>query len=261
MKECVGSKKISFIEAIYKHQEQLQKRILLSDFTGLNQIMGKGFESGLFYLIYGSSHITNSILLSMAVAAQLPIDKGGLESSVVFIDNDNIFNPYSLIRLALSVNLNSTSVLSRIFVARAFIWNHLGEIVDNLEGLLEKKRARVVLISGLTTLFEGEFERKKHQMLMKIANKLRNIAIDNEIIVVASAQLAQGSSHKPAGGKIISHTPHVLVCVLQQGERISFNLVKHPSRSAQQIVQFLTRRSRPPHTVPLDRFLKKPVEQ
>jgi DNA repair protein RadA len=261
MNKCANSKKISFIEAIYKHQEYLQKRHLLSDFDGLNQIIGGGFESSLFYLLYGSSRIINSILLSMAIVAQLPTTGGGLDSAVIFIDNDNIFNPYSLIRLALSVNLNPNEVLAQISVARAFIWNHLGEIVDNLEALVEEQKARIVLISGLTTLFEGEFEQKKHQMLLKIANKLRTLASDYDLIVMASTRLAQGSTHKPAGGKIMSHAPHVLIRAIQQGERITFDLMKHPSYPEMQRVQWLSRPKKAPHTMALDQFLKKSVEQ
>jgi DNA repair protein RadA len=261
MSKCANSRKASFVEAICKHQEFLQKRHLLSDFSGLNQIIGGGFESNLFYLLYGSSHLINSVLLSMAVTAQLPTTEGGLGSGVIFIDNDNIFNPYSLIRLALSVNLNSNEVLARISVARAFIWNHLGEIVDNIETLLEEQRARLVLISGLTTLFEGEFEQRKHQMLLRIANKLRTLASDCDLIVMASTGLAQGSTYKPAGGKIMSHAPHVLIRAIQQGERITFDLMKHPSYPEMQRVQWLSRPKKAPHTMALDRFLKKPVEQ
>ena len=261
MSKCANSKKISFIEALYKHQEHLQKHHLLSDFNGLNQVIGGGFESNLFYLLYGSSHVINSALLSMAVAAQLPRTQGGLDSAVVFIDNDNIFNPYSLIRLALSVNLNPNEVLARISVARAFIWNHLGEIVDNIEALLEEQKARLVLISGLTTLFEGEFEPKKHQMLLKIANKLRTLATDYDLIVTASTCLAQGSTHKPAGGKIMSHAPHVLIRAIQQGERITFDLMKHPSYPEMHRVQWLSHPKKAPPTITLDRFLKKPAEQ
>ncbi len=260
MRSCASPRQVAFIEAIHKHQENLRKRHLLSDFTGLNQVMGGGFESGLFYLLYGSSHIISSTLLSLAVAAQLPKNEG-LDSSVVFIDNDNIFNPYTLIRLAHTVNLNPNLVLSRILVARAFIWNHLGEIVGNLETILEETAARIVLISGLTTLFEGEFEEKKHQMLLQLTNKLRNIASDHELIVVASAQLAQGSRNKPAGGKIIAHSPHVLIRVLQQGEQLTFTVMKHPSRAAVQTVQRLSRQKRAPLTVTLDDFVKPPLEE
>ena len=178
----------------------------------------------------------------------------------IFIDNENIFNPYTLIRLAHTVKLNPNSVLSRIFVARAFIWNHLGEIVNNLEELLEETKARVVLISGLTTLFEGDYERRKNQMLLDVANKLRKIAMDKKLIVAASTPLARGSADKPAGGKIIAHTPHVLIRVIQQGERITFKLMKHPSRPAIQTVQWLARPPRAPHTLSLDHFLKKPLE-
>jgi DNA repair protein RadA len=196
----------------------------------------------------------------MAVTAQLPTAGGGLDSGVIFIDNDNIFNTYSLIRLALSVNLNPNEVLARISVARAFIWNHLGEIVDNLEALLEEQHARLVLVSGLTTLFEGEFEQKKHQMLLKIANKLRTLATDYDLIVVASTCLAQGSSRKPAGGKIMAHAPHVLIRAIQQGERVTFDLMKHPSSPERQRVQWLSRPKRAPHTRALDQFLKKSGE-
>ncbi|MFX1294761.1 MAG: hypothetical protein ACFFD2_07905 [Promethearchaeota archaeon] len=260
MKRCSESEEIPFVKAIQKHQEHLQKRHLISDFAGLNQVMGNGFESGLFYLMYGSSHIINSILLSMTVLAQLPT-KGGLNSSVIFIDSENIFNPYTLIRLAHSVKLNPNLVLSRIFVARAFIWHHVGEIVNNLKVLIEGKEARLVLISGLTTLFEGDYKRRKNQMLLDIANKLRNIAIDNNIIIAASARLARGEVDKPTGGKIITHMPHVLVRIVQEGERIKFKLTKHPSRPAMQTVQWLSRPARAPHTLSLDHFLKKPVER
>ncbi len=259
MSRCGGSKEVTFVEAICKHQEQLEKRHLVSDVTGLNQLLGSGFEGGLFYLIYGSSRIINSILLSMAVAAQLS-PKRGLGSSVIFIDNDNIFNPYTLIRLAHTANLAPNAVLSRIFVARAFIWNHLGEIVANLEHLVEESATQIILVSGLTTLFEGGYERKKSQMLLEIANKLRNLAVDKKIIVIASTSLAEGSINKPAGGKIISHTPHVLIRTIQQGERISFSLVKHPSRPAMQTVHWLSRPQRTPHTRSLDEFFKKPQE-
>ena len=260
MRRDVNSEQISFVEAFYKHQEYLHKYHLLSDFSGLNRMMGKGFESGLFYLMYGSSRVINSSLLSMAVTAQRSIGGNG-NSSVVFIDNDNIFNPYSIISLALSVKLDPSSVLARIFVARAFIWNHLGEIVENLETLLEEKKARLVLISGLTTLFEGDFERKKHQTLLKIANKLRNLASEGQLIVVASAQLAPGSTHKPAGGKIIAHTPHVLIRALQQGDRIIFKLMKHPSYPEVETVQWLSTPKKPRHMLPLEYFLTKTQEQ
>lgn len=256
MKRCGGIQEVSFVEASYKHQEQSEKQYLFSDFVGLNRLLGNGFEPGFFYLMYGSTRIVNSMLLSLAISAQRP-RKSGPDTSVVFMDNDNVFNPYSLIRLAHSVKLNPNMVLARISVARAFIWNHLGEIVDNLEDLLVEKEAKVVLISGLTTLFEGEYEPKKNQMLLEIANKLRNIAIDKQIIVVASASLAQGSVNKPAGGKIIAHTPHVLIRVIQQGERITFNLMKHPARPAAEIVQWLVQQLKPPHTRPLEHFMKK----
>ncbi|TFG05782.1 MAG: hypothetical protein EU536_00990 [Promethearchaeota archaeon] len=246
---------VLFYDASYKHQERLKQGYLLSDFSGLNQLLGKGFEAGLFHLVYGTPHITNSLLLSLAVAAHLPLPSG-IASSVVFIDNDNIFNPYTLIRLALAVKLNPTTVLSRIFVARAFIWNHLGEIVDNLKALLETQKARVVLISGLTTLFEGEFERKRHQMLLIIANKLRTLAIDENIVILASGRLAQGSAYKPAGGKIISHAPQVLIRALAQGPRITFDLLKHPSRPASQVVHWVSQPKRVPNVPPLEQFLE-----
>ncbi|MHA1277914.1 MAG: hypothetical protein ACTSQI_17130 [Candidatus Helarchaeota archaeon] len=256
MSRCGGSKEVTFVKAIFKHQEQLQKRHLLSDVNGLNQLLGNGFELGLFYLMYGSARMINSILLSMAVAAQLPTERG-LGSPVIFIDNDNIFNPYTLIRLAHSINLSPDAMLSRIFVARAFIWNHLGEIVENLDHLIEESAARLVLVSGLTTLFEGEYERRKSQMILEIANKLRNIAVDRKVVVAASTSLAKGSMNKPAGGKILAHMPHILIRVLQQGERINFRLMKHPSRPAMQIDHWLSQPQRVDPTRSLEHFFKK----
>ncbi|MHA1266044.1 MAG: hypothetical protein ACTSRS_12500 [Candidatus Helarchaeota archaeon] len=255
MNKCERFQKVSFIRAIYKQQENTEKLRLLSSFEGLNQMLGDGFEPSFFYLLYGDLRIANTILLSLAVAAQMP-QPVGIDTAVVFIDNDNIFNPYTLIRYALTTKMNPTAVLARISVARAFIWNHLGEIVANLERRLEDQNARLVLVSGLTTLFEGEFERKKQQMLLKIVTTLRNLATDKNLLVIAATGLAEGSAYKPAGGKILSHAAHVLVRVLRQGRRITFDLLKHPARPAGQMIHWLSSPRKKQVGVSLDRFLK-----
>jgi hypothetical protein len=60
----------------------------------------RGLKVGEFSVIYGS--LAHFISLLLSVRAQLPIDNGGLNSPVLFVDGGNSFNPYLVAELARS---------------------------------------------------------------------------------------------------------------------------------------------------------------
>src|SRR4030042_2510275 len=77
-----------------------------------------GFASGDFAVLQGSSVLSLASLL--CVKAQLPLQLGGLQSNVIFIDGGNTFRLYQIAQLAQIHHLDPKKVLDNIYISRAF---------------------------------------------------------------------------------------------------------------------------------------------
>ena len=112
-----------------------------------------GFVAGDFAVIYGLPHVL-TLLLLLAVRAQLPCQLGGLESGVVFVDGGNTFRLYKVSRLARLHHLRPRGALRRIFVSRAFTMHQMTSIIlDGLEEATRKYDAKLVIISDFQGLY------------------------------------------------------------------------------------------------------------
>ncbi len=112
-----------------------------------------GFKMGDFAVLYGHPFCkTLSFLLS--VRCQLPRKEGGLDSTAIYIDGGNTFNPYAISAVAQRYNLDPQSTLERIFVSRAFTAYQLSALIfETLENAFKQYRSKLVLISDITALF------------------------------------------------------------------------------------------------------------
>jgi RecA/RadA recombinase len=111
-----------------------------------------GFETGNFAVLHGDSASFISFLL--CVRAQLPHEKGGLGSSAVFVDGGNSFSPYIVAELARSYSLDSRATLENIYVSRAFTAYQLSSLIlEKLEPFLKSKKAKLLIVSDISSLF------------------------------------------------------------------------------------------------------------
>lgn len=115
-------------------------RTLVSSGIGdVDDMLGGGFEQGLFNLIYGETNSAiTSLLLSVSVNSQLPSLNRGAGSKVVFIDAQNCFNPYTVSCKAAGLGLSPEAVLEGIYVSRAFTSGQVEELI------LRKARMRLI---------------------------------------------------------------------------------------------------------------------
>lgn len=191
---------------------------------------GGGFHKDLVYLLYGnkeSKKKISNILLTTAVNSQKSGINGGFGDGikVAFIDVNNRFNPYNISKYAVSQKLSPRRVLENILIARAFTWDQMVELLENRLAKLE--HVKVVLISGITTLFQS-FEKQIFEDLLKAINGIKKILERTNPLIVITAPLNEFSIFRPKGGKILSHFGSVLV-LINDGERyVEYNLVQHP---------------------------------
>jgi hypothetical protein len=146
-----------------------------------------GFALGDFAVLQGSSVLSLASLL--CVKAQLPIQLGGLQSNVVFIDGGNTFRLYQIAQLAQIHHLNPKKVLDNIYISRAFTaYQAAALITHQLKETIQKYNAKLVIISDIAGFFLDKDipEVEAQRIFGHTAVYLSNFARENQIIVIAT---------------------------------------------------------------------------
>ena len=202
--------------------------LISSGDTTLDELLKGGFQKDLVYLLYGDKAITTNIFLTTAVIAQKSFLNGGFGGNgnkIAFIDGNNRFNPYNISKYAVTQNLSPSKTLDNILIARAFTWDQMVELLENRLAKLE--HIKVVMISGITTLFQN-YEKQTFEDLLRAINGIKTILSKTKPLILITAPLNEYSTFRPKGGKILAHFGSVLVLINDAEKFVEYTLVQHP---------------------------------
>ncbi len=204
-------------------------------------------------------------LQQLAVLAQLPQTDGGFNAArVVYVDGENTFDPYGIANFALSRRLDPTRTLGNIFLARAFQWGQVVEIVrEKVVAAATAKDTPLVCIAGLTTMLApaDQAGRTGYEGVLQVIAGLKDLLARTRDgpAIVATTRLHPASGTKPLGGNALRHFCQVLVRVEDHPKVLEYVLERHPSRAPQKLRDFKDARGpkSAPKTRTLDFFLKR----
>jgi len=194
----------------------------------LNKVFS-GFELGDFAVLHG--HAASFMSFVLSVRCQLPPNKGGLGSSVIFVDGGNSFNPYSVSEIAQSHGLDSKLVLEKIYISRAFTAYQLSSLIlEKLESFLRRKRSKLLVVSDITSLFFDRDipETEAKDLFMKVCAKLSEIAARKKSIVVTSYFPERRSKRGVFFEAFLFGRSNISVRLRKRGKILSFVLEDHP---------------------------------
>jgi len=219
---------MSFRSGLKVYRKNKSVPLVSSGDSTLDELLGEGgFHKDLVYLLYGDKKKTSNILLTTSVIAQKSFANGGLgeKIKVAYIDANNRFNPYNVSKFAVSQNLSPRKVLENIVIARAFTWDQMVELLENKLSKLDD--IKVVLISGITTLFQG-YEKQTFEDLLRAISGIKAILHKTKPLIVITAPMNEYSLYKPNGGKILSHFGSVLIMINEDERYTEYVLIQHP---------------------------------
>ena len=209
------------------YQKNNKTPLISSGDSTLDELLGGGFHKDLVYLLYGDKKKTTNILLTTSVISQKSFANRGLGDGikVAFIDGNNRFNPYYVSKFAVSLNLSPRTVLENILIARAFNWDQMVELLEHRLSKLE--HVKVVMVSGITTLFQS-YEKQTFEDLLRAIDGIKKILERTNPLIILTAPLNEYSLFRPKGGKILSHFGNVLVLINDDERYVEYILVQHP---------------------------------
>ena len=217
--------------------------LISSGDKSLDKLFSGGFHKDLVYLLYGDKKLICNILLTTSVIVQKAFNNGGLGEGVrvAFIDGNNRFNPYNVSKFAVSQNLSPTKVLENILISRAFTWDQMVEILENRLSMLED--VKVVLISGITSMFES-YEKQTFEDLLRAIDGIKRMLAKTNPLIILTAALNEFSLFRPKGGKILAHFGSVLVMIKEEERYVEYTLIQHPYLAENRLLKWKPRRSK-----------------
>jgi len=183
----------------------------------LDEILGGGIETqALTELIGEFGSGKTQLCMMLAVAAQMPHDKGGLEGNVAFVDTEGTFMPERLYQIASEMGLDPKNVANNVLVARAYNSSHQCLLIDKLFTLCPENNVKLVVVDSMISHFRGEYVGRetlseRQQKLNQYLHKLIRLSEAYNLSVVLTNQVQAnpatffGDPNRPAGGNIMAH--------------------------------------------------------
>ena len=216
-----GAKKMANIGGFVSGGALLERRRevlkLTSKVESIDDLLGGGFETQALVEVYGAfGSGKTQIGHQLAVNCTLPLEEGGFDGDVFYIDTEDTFRPERITQMARGHGLDPEQVLSRTHVARAYNSAHQMLLVDEIKRMSKGLNVKMIIVDSLTSHFRAEFIGRgmlanRQQKLNRHLKDLKQLADVNNALVLVTNQVHSkpdamwGDPTKPVGGHVLAH--------------------------------------------------------
>ena len=220
-KIIAGAKKMAnvggFVSGVSLLERRSEVQKLTSGSSALDELLGGGFETQAIVEVFGEfGSGKTQVGHQLAVNTILPLSQGGFDGEVFYIDTEDTFRPERIAQMAEGVGLDSSMVLDRIHVARAYNSAHQMLLVDEIKRMSKNMDVKLVIVDSLTSHFRAEYVGRgmladRQQKLNKHLKELKQLSdVNNALVLVTNQVHARpdamwGDPTKPIGGHIVGH--------------------------------------------------------
>jgi len=187
--------------------------------SDLDMLLGGGIETGSVTEIFGEFRTGKTqICHTLCVTAQRPLDQGGAEGRVIYIDTEGTFRPQKLVAIAERFGMNGEEVLENVVCARAHNSEQQMELLADSAALMCESRYSLMIVDSATALFRTDYHGRGElsERQMQLAQFLRQLTrlseefgiavlMTNQVVANPDGMSFSKDNTKPIGGNIIAH--------------------------------------------------------
>ncbi|MEM0004553.1 MAG: DNA repair and recombination protein RadA [Desulfurococcaceae archaeon] len=214
---------IRFKTAKEVKQERLNVKKITTGSKALDELLGGGIETKTITEFYGEFGTGKTqICHQLAVNVQLPLERGGLNASAVYLDTEGTFRWERIEAMARAAGLDPETTMNNIYYLRVYNSDHQMSIVDELFSFVPRNNAKLVIVDSVTSHFRAEYPGREHlaerqqklnahlHQLLRLAEAY-NIAVVVTNQVMARPDVFYGDPTQAVGGHVLAHVPGVRV--------------------------------------------------
>jgi len=166
---------------------------------------------------------------TLCVLAQLPVEKKGLDSNVIFFDTEGTFRPERVEEIAIARGEDPDKILDGLHLSKISHSATLELMVKDLAKYVEEFKSKMVIIDSLISLHRAEYAgmgqlATRQQRLNVLVHQLLRVAENYSVAVVTTNQVMDapdtffGDPTQPVGGNIIGHASTYRIYLRKSGE-------------------------------------------
>jgi len=221
--EARNSIALTFMRAdeLIKMRQDVQR--LTTGSKAIDELVGGGLETQTITEFYGEYGVGKSVLChQLAVNAQLPFERGGLNGSALYLDSENTFRPEWIIRMAEPLGLDPQETAQKIIYSEAYNSDHQILLLEKADKVIKENNVRLIIVDSLTAHFRSEYLGR--EMLAERQQKLnahmhRLVRLSrafNAVAVVTNQVMSKPDQFfamavEPVGGHVVAHTSHTRI--------------------------------------------------
>ena len=140
--------------ALLERRREVQK--LSSMVQSIDDLLAGGFETQSLVEVYGEfGSGKTQIGHQLAVNCTMPVEQGGLDGDVFYIDTEDTFRPERITQMARGHGLDPEAVLERIHVARAYNSAHQMLLAEEIKRMSRGVNVKMIIVDSLTSHFRA----------------------------------------------------------------------------------------------------------
>jgi DNA repair protein RadA len=202
-------------EQFFEKRKQIGK--ISTGSKDFDELIGGGIETNGITESYGRfASGKTQVGFQIAVNAQLPRGKGGLDGSVLFLDTEGTFRPERIESIAKAAGMNPEKVLENIMLVRTLTTEQQILSLERADKLIQEKNIKLIIIDSLTSLFRSEFVGRgslgeRQQKLNQHIHRLQTLTDKYNLAAYITNQVMDnpgimfGDPTVPIGGNVIAH--------------------------------------------------------
>ena len=197
--------------------DRLKTRLKLS--TGsraVNFILQGGIEENTTTEVSGENGSGKTQLMHvLAILAQQPVEEGGLDGKVVWIDTENTFRPDRIAQICEARGYDTLTMLKGILYEEAYHSKHQQAIVAKLPRMCHDHNIKLVIVDSMMAHLRAEYIGRgtlaeRQNILGDILQRLGKVAQNHHLTVVYTNQVMDkptqyGNPQTAIGGHIMGH--------------------------------------------------------
>lgn len=201
--------------ALLERRREVMK--LSSMVQSIDDLLAGGFETQALVEVYGEfGSGKTQIGHQLAVNCTMPIEEGGFDGDIFYIDTEDTFRPERITQMARGRGLDPDAVLERIHVARAYNSAHQMLLAEEIKRMSRGRNIKMIIVDSLTSHFRAEYIGRgmlanRQQKLNRHLKDLKQLADVNNALVLVTNQVQSkpdamwGDPTKPIGGHVLAH--------------------------------------------------------
>lgn len=149
---------MGFETALSRYQCVKDNIFISTGSSDLDQLLGGGIETGSITEIFGEFRTGKTQMMhTLAVMAQRPLDQGGAEGKVIYIDSEGTFRPQRILDIADRFGVDKEMALDNIIVARAHNSDQQMELLQEAASLMVEVRFSLLIVDSATALYRTDY--------------------------------------------------------------------------------------------------------